>query len=433
MKLNSLKPIATMAFLPIAFTACHKGMDSTQPTTTHTISIENVLESRPLVESGTFKHDGAAPVVMPGESVSFQFSAGKGQSVTFATMYGWSNDLFFAPANPGITLFDTNGNPVEGDVSSSIKLWDNGTRINQIPGSAVQHPGVAVSSSQNVMEVNGTDAQGNTYAAASSLMKVTLKYNGDSKFTLTINNTSGNTTNPTPFSPGVWAVSYNVGGSLLSPNPIYKSGNPTANGLTNLAEMGDNSLIGQYIASQTGIFTPLSPVLVVVYKGIDNPIYTAGQIDAGHGLKNLAQTGDASGIAAYLKTVSGVKNVYVLPAATSTVLLPMVNGQSGSMVSQQLDIEKGDKIAIATMWGLSNDWFFASKTVIDGNTPGDYSTSIGLFDDGTAVSQLPGAGYAQAALGGSPIVESQNITEVPSNNPFVSLPTIDKFIKVTLQ
>ena len=44
-------------------------------------------------------------------------------------MYGWSNDLFFAPANPGIKLYDDMGTPITGDVSSQIKLWDNGTRV----------------------------------------------------------------------------------------------------------------------------------------------------------------------------------------------------------------------------------------------------------------------------------------------------------------
>ncbi|WP_336836342.1 spondin domain-containing protein [Sphingobacterium siyangense] len=113
-------------------------MPSTSATT---ITIENVLDSKPLVESGSFKNTGASPVVMPGEAISIKFSAAKGQALSFATMYGWSNDLFFAPANPGIKLYQDNGTPVEGDVSAQIKLWDNGTRINQMPGAAVIHPG----------------------------------------------------------------------------------------------------------------------------------------------------------------------------------------------------------------------------------------------------------------------------------------------------
>ena len=398
------------------------------------ITIENVLNSKPLVESGTFKNTGVSPLIKPGESVAFQFSAAKGQAVTFVCMYGWSNDLFFAPANPGIKLYQDNGTPIEGDVSGQLKLWDNGTRINQVPGATVSHPGTAETTPKNITEVSGTDAQGNTYAAASTLMKATLHYEGNSTFTFTITNTSGSTTNPTPFSPGVWAISYIAGGNLLNPNPLYVSGQPTANGLTNIAEMGDNSLLGAYIQEQTGIFTPLSPVLVVVYNGINNPIYITGVNDEGKGLKELAQKGDASGLAAYLKTVAGVKAVYVLPVPNTNILLPKIGTQAGGRVSQQLNVNKGDRVAIATMYGFSNDWFFATTgNGIDATKKGDFSSTIGLFDDGTAINQFPGAGITQFNLAGTPLVESKPIEAVPNPNAFTTLPAISSIIKVTIQ
>jgi len=400
-------------------------------TSDHTITIENVLQSQPLVESGTFQQPGQ--LITPGASSSFTFSAAKGEAITFATMYGWSNDLFFAPANPGIKVYDASGNPVEGDVSSQIKLWDNGTRINQHPGSSVSHPGTAESAAQNITEVNGSDAQGNTYLPASSLMQASLKYEGNSMFTLTLKNISGGTANETPFSPGVWAVSYIVGGNLLNPNPIYTAGKPSANGLTNIAEMGNNSALSSYLKNTTGIFTPLSPVLVVIYSGISNPIYTVGQNDAGHGLTALAQKGDASGLADYLKTVKGVKNVYVLPATGSKVLLPVMDEQPGSSVSQEIHVAKGDKIAIATMYGFSNDWFFATKGEIDATKAADISSQVGLFDDGTAVNQFPGAGVTQFNLAGTPLTESKPIEEVPNPNQFTTLPDIANIVKVTIQ
>ncbi|WP_114789044.1 spondin domain-containing protein [Niabella yanshanensis] len=417
---------------PLLVSACNKDNENMPQTSAATITIENVLDSRPLVESGTFKNNGASPLIVPGESVSFQFSAAKGQALTFATMYGWSNDLFFAPANPGIELYQDNGTPIEGEVSSQIRLWDNGTRINQMPGASVSHPGTA-SGAQNVTEVNGTDAQGNSYASAASLMKVSLHYEGNSTFTVTITNTSGSTSNPTPFSPGVWAISYIAGGNLLYPNPLYEAGKPTANGLTNIAEMGDNSVLSTYLTGQTGIFTPLSPVLVVVYSGSENPIYKTGQMDQGKGLKELAQKGDASGLAAYLKTVQAVKEVYILPAASTTVLLPKVGGQAGSSVSQSVNVTQGDRIAIATMYGFSNDWFFASKdNGVDAMQKGDVSSSIGLFDNGTAINQFPGAGITQFNLSGTPLEENKDIEAVPNPNAFTTLPAISQIIKVTL-
>lgn len=432
-QLRKIKSISLVALLAFALTACKKdNNNNVTPVQANTITVENVLQSRPLVESGTFQGTGSPALILPGQSTTITFSAAKGEALSFATMYGASNDLFFAPSNPGILVYDNNGNPIEGDVSSQIKLWDNGTRVNQKPGTTVNHPGVA--ETKNISEVAETDAQGNTYLDASKLVKAMLKYNGNSTFTLTLQNTSGGTANETPLSPGVWSVSYIVGGNLLAPNPLYTSGQPTANGLTNIAEAGDNSALSTYVKSITGIFTPLSPILVVVYNGIDNPIYKSGALDAGKGLTPLAQKGNADTLATYLKTVKGVKAVYVLPAPTTNVLLPQIGGKQGGVVSQQLNVSTGDRLAIATMYGFSNDWFFASAdNGVDATQKGDISGSIKLFDDGTAINQFPGAGLTQFNLAGTPLKESVPITAVPNPNAFTTLPAITGIIKITLK
>lgn len=422
-----------MATLPILMTACKKeGHPGGGAPQSATLTVENVLQSQPLVESGTFQGTGTPALILPGQATTITFSAAKGEALSFATMYGWSNDLFFAPANPGIQVYDNNGNPIEGDVSGQVKLWDNGTRINQQPGAAVNHPGTA--DTKNITEVNGTDAQGNAYLPASQLVKATLKYNGNSNFTLTLSNISGGTANETPLSPGVWSVSYIVGGNLLMPNPLYTSGQPTAHGLTNIAEAGDNAALSAYVKTITGIFTPLSPILVVVYNGIDNPIYKVGEADRGQGLKYLAQRGVADTLANYLKGLKGVKSVYILADPTSKVLLPVINGQAGSKVSQQLTLVKGDRLAIATMYGFSNDWFFATTSNgVDATEAGDISGSIQLYNDGTAVDQFPGAGVTQFNLAGTPLVENQPISVVPNPNAFTTLPSISNIIKINLQ
>ncbi|SDM24413.1 spondin domain-containing protein [Siphonobacter aquaeclarae] len=427
--IRSLLGLTAAAFL---LSACSKD-DDVQPTT-KTLTIENVLDSKPLVESGTFMGTGTPPVILPGQSVSFSFSAAKNQRLTFATMYGWSNDLFFAPENPGIKLYGDDGVPVTGDVSTQIKLWDNGTRVNDTPGAKLVHPGTAEATLQNVKEVNGMDEYGHAFLPASQLMNVSLKYEGNSTFTVTISNKSGGTANETPFSPGTWAISYVAGGNLLSPEPIYASGKATSEGLTRIAEAGDIAPMSAALTAQTGIFTPLSPVLVVVYQGNTNPFYKTGENDRGEGLKDLAQKGNADILAAALKGKSGVKSVYVLKEPTSTVLLPRIGGGAGGKVAQMLSLVPGDRIAIATMYGFSNDWFFAtSGNDIDGSVVGDVSNSIALYDNGTAVDQFPGAGVTQANLAGTPLAESKAIGPVPNPNKFTTLPAIGSIVKVTLQ
>jgi hypothetical protein len=432
MKYNLFKTCTLLASL-LSLAACKKDHDmpAGQPAT---ITIENVLDSKPLVETGTFQGSGKPPVILPGQSTSFTFSAAKNQRLTFATMYGWSNDLFFAPDNPGIKLYNDDGSPITGDVSAQIKLWDNGTRVNQAPGAGVVHPGTMEIAPKNVKEVSGTDDYGNTYLAASKLMQVSLAYNGNSTFTVTISNKSGGTANETPFSPGVWTISYVAGGNQLLPEAIYSNGKPSANGLTNIAEMGDNSVMNMYLMGKTGIFTPLSPVLVVVYNGQQNPFFMTGENDRGEGLKDLAQKGNADILAAALKSKQGVKAVYVLKDPTNTVLLPRIDGANGGKVSQMLSVMKGDRVAIATMYGFSNDWFFAkSGNDWDATQKGDLSSAIGLYDDGTAVNQFPGAGITQFNLAGTPLNESKPIQAVPNPNGFTTLPAINNIIKVSIQ
>lgn len=414
----------------LAMTSCKKDNDG--PANQYaTISVENVLESKPLVESGTFQGSGESPLIYPGQSVTIHFSAAKGETLSFATMYGWSNDLFFAPENPGIAVYDADGNPLSGDVSSQIKLWDNGTRINQAPGANVNHPGTP--DDKAIAEVIGTDAQGNTYLPASQLVQAMLNYDGNSFFTLTIKNNSGGSPNETPLSPGVWAVSYIVGGNLLDPSPLYAKGQPTANGLTAIAEAGNNQPLSAYISSITGIFTPLSPILVVIYKGIENPIYKINENDRGEGLKDLAQKGNADILAAALRTKPGVKQVYVLAEPSTRVLLPSIGSAPGGKVSQALTFEKDDRLAIATMYGFSNDWFFASKdNGVDPSAKGDISNTIALYDNGTALNQFPGAGITQFNLAGTPLAESKPLAPVPNPNEFTTLPEVKKIIRVVI-
>lgn len=427
--LKSIRFLSAIAFLAMIFASCKK--DSMHSSQAVTITVENVLNSKPLVQSGTYKGAGTPGLILPGQSVTIHFSAAKGEALAFASMYGWSNDLFFAPENPGISVYDAGGNPIQGDVSSQVKLWDNGTRINQLPGAAVSHPGVA--ESKNITEVQGTDAQGNTYLPASQLVNAMLVYDGNSYFTLTLKNISGGKANETPLSPGVWAVSYIVGGSLLNAAPLYAKGQATANGLTSIAEMGDNNPLSTYTTSITGIFTPLSPILVVIYKGIDYPLYRIGENDRGEGLKQLAQQGNADILAAALKTKTGIKAVYVLAEPKTKVLLPVINGQAGGSVSQQITVSKGDRLAIATMFGFSNDWFFASSgNGVDPMVKGDISSSIGLYDNGTAIDQFPGAGITQFNLAGTPLTDNKPIMAVPNPNPFNTLPALTNMIKVTL-
>lgn len=372
------------------------------------ISFENVLEPKDFIESGTFVGMGNAqvnaPVILPGQSVSFTFHAGKGQALMFATMYGASKDWFFAPENPGIPLYKEDGTAMTGDVSSQIKLWDNGTKKGMTDEKE----------DAGIMMVSGVDA--------SKLMKLELAYtSSSSEFQLTITNTSGGSMNETPFSPGVWAVSNVLGGKLLNDKPFYTEGQKSNAEITAIAQMGDNEPLSKKITANTGIITGISPAIVVIYTGNVNPVYELGKKDAGKGLKNLAQTGDGSVLKSALEKMPNVKKVYI---AGNAPIAP------GGKAQIQFEATESDHIAYAIMFGYSNDWFYANETAIPAATKGDITAQTSLFDNGTAVSQYPGAGNAQGLFSGMQEAEDKPIMKVDETFP---VPATNKIIKVTIQ
>lgn len=402
--------VATMFVLAsTAFISCSDDDEKEMPESISSIiSFENVLEPKDFVESGTFVGMGSAevnaPVVLPGQSINFTFHAGKGQALMFATMYGASKDWFFAPENPGIQLYNNDGTPMTGDVSSQIKLWDNGTKVGMTDDAE----------DANVMMVSGVDA--------SKLMKLELTYTASSsEFNLTITNTSGGSMNETPFSPGVWAVSNVFGGKLLNDMPFYNAGAKSNAEITAIAQMGDNSLLSKKISDNTGIITGISPAIVVVYTGDVNPIYEAGKKDAGIGLKNLAQMGDATLLKASLEKMPNVKKVYIAGNA------PVAPGEK---IEVEFESSENDHIAYATMFGYSNDWFYANDAQLPANFKGDITGKTALFDDGTAVSQYPGAGNAQGIFTGMPQMESKTIMKVDNMFP---VPAINKVLKIIIR
>ncbi|HEX6126189.1 MAG TPA: spondin domain-containing protein [Pyrinomonadaceae bacterium] len=71
--------------------------------------------------------------ILPGGAYEFSFTASEGMRFSLIAMYGQSNDLFYAPQR-ALDLFDANGNPLTGDITGSLVLWDAGTELNQAPG-----------------------------------------------------------------------------------------------------------------------------------------------------------------------------------------------------------------------------------------------------------------------------------------------------------
>lgn len=69
----------------------------------------------------------------PGGAYEFTFTATPGMNLSMVTMFGQSNDWFYAPEKGGIDLFN-NGKPLSGDITAKFMLFDAGTEVDEEPG-----------------------------------------------------------------------------------------------------------------------------------------------------------------------------------------------------------------------------------------------------------------------------------------------------------
>jgi hypothetical protein len=139
----------------------------------------NVVNGTGVISSGIFNTpDGASQPgpILSGSSYSFSFSASPGQYLSFASMFVQSNDLFYSPAGMGIMLFEADGQPVTGAVTSQIMLWDAGTEVNEEPGIGLHQaprqsgPNDGTDENGNVRLVN----DGYSYPTTSEVIEVSI-------------------------------------------------------------------------------------------------------------------------------------------------------------------------------------------------------------------------------------------------------------------
>ncbi len=117
-----------------------------------------------------------ADAIGPGGVYEFTIQAKPGQKLTLAAMFGQSNDLFYAPKPSGIPLFNKQGQPINGDVTNQLILWDAGTEVNQ-------EPGIGPDQAPRQAEANTGAKEGGvvrpakdrfTYPSTTSVLKVTV-------------------------------------------------------------------------------------------------------------------------------------------------------------------------------------------------------------------------------------------------------------------
>jgi hypothetical protein len=410
----------------VSFTAC--GDDEPNPggpdagvdpdaavePTAFRLHIENTAPFTHL-KSGAFavKVGAADPgPLAPGDAYELTFTAGPNHRLAFATMFGQSNDWFFAPLGGSLALYDE-GTPISGDVTDQIGLWDSGTEIDEEPAvgahtgpkqsTSKDGPGAAdPNDSVRLVPDPVTLTSGDSFdrPAVSDMIRVTVASNAETReFTVRIENVSEDGVTlqtseggkPIRVSPGVFAV----GGDE---HLLFEDGEPDrGQGVEEIAESGDISVLSAALEPLAGVATPASPGVYVLHIDGD-PLFTAGAPDRGLGLELIAETGNPADLAASfgnaLPAGSTYFDVFNTPAG-STDPGPIRAGDSYDI---DFDAMPGDRLSFATMYGASNDWIFAAGpegiALFSGGSPmtGDVTDQISIWDVGTELSEEPAVG-----------------------------------------
>lgn len=393
MKLLRLSMIVTLVTLML--TQCKKEMlydessndDLTlkkaelTPDGTYTVTVDKVSRNYMFFESGVSsipEGASAAGPAHPGESFKFSFHAGPNHKLSFATMYGFSNDGFYAPNGDGISLFSDATTPVTGDITSQVMLWDAGTEMNQMPGADNPHDGADTDGIVQLMSVVG---DGYSYGTVATNLKVTLDYNGNSMFTVTIENLETTTTG---ISPVAWVVH-------STNNPLFEAGMADfGKGIEDLAETGNASPLGTYLHWNSGYVSPVAPVLWVLHDKKDYPIFKEGMPDYGMGLETLAETGNPEPL--YLSLMAAGYRTGFEAMRTDGSSGPLFPGQKYMFT---IEGHVGQTLSFASMLGASNDIFFSTGDegikLSNGDDKKDLTHFIELYDAGTEVNEYPGA------------------------------------------
>jgi hypothetical protein len=281
----------------------------------------------------------AAAPLQPGDAYDFVVDAVPGDKLSIVSMFGESNDAFFAPTGAGIALFDDNGAPIAAhDVTDQISLWDAGVEKDEAPG---------LGPTQKPRQL--ANGAGSAEGVASKRL---------------------DTTRALPLAEGI--VSFTV---------------TQVAGVFTIAAKNISVLSG-------AIYTPLSPFYVATHAATFK-LFTAGAA-APAGLESLAEDGNPTALVTATSGTAGVGSAsaqgaaLLAPGDTLTfVVTPSVSAPRlsfASMISQTNDVflaTPPEGIALLDDAG-------APRAVAD--VQDELNRLVANWDAGTEANQVPGAG-----------------------------------------
>ena len=424
--------------------------DDSVTTADFTVRIENIGPANTALSTGVFNTPVGASepgaLTENGDEYSFTITAPPGARLNFATMFVPSNDYFIAPPANGIELFlEPTGQPLNGDITNQLDIWDAGTEADQplgdgdtqanpgnSPGQAANDIGPADPNNQvrpavaanlpavaDIVQVTVTASQANAGVVTEFTVRIISRTD---ETTLTL---PGGGTRNVILTPGVWVVQ--------APNqsdPFFTNGQPDRGlGLEALAEDGVPSTLNTTLMPNIGPTVPLSPGAFAVFSGT-NPQSQVGE-SASPGLEDVAEDGAAAVLASEFAAAMNVM--------TSNSFGAGPIGPGGS-VEFSFTASPGDALTFATMYIESNDAYLSPGApgipLFTGDTPtnGDVTAQIQLYDAGTEVNEEPGFGPNQPLRSGADVGtdEEATVRAISSVNDGFTYQSVMQTVRVTI-
>ncbi|WP_159023027.1 spondin domain-containing protein [Formosa sp. L2A11] len=448
------KLVLGAAFLGLVGISCSSDDDNSNANITtdgsFTVTIENIAPVNAFLKSGVFNTptgDSSPGPATPGKKYEFVVDAGRSQSLSFATMLAATNDAFFGPGSEGIALYDENGDPISGDVTDQVYLWDAGTEVNEEPAvgpntvTNQSGPNTGVDENGNVLLMsNVTNGVAFDFPEVNEIINVTVTYMEGTQFLISIEDLADATLSTSlgdrvaPLSPGVYVVH---GGT----NPLFTEGEPDfGQGIENISEDGDVTNLGAYTAENTGVTYPASPGVWAVHEGGTNPLFTEGIVDYGNGVEAIAEDGNTATLGANVLNLSGVTDGAIMntPVGSSSPgpILP------GSSYSFTFNAQVGDNLSFVNMLAATNDVFIGTSdegiALFNANgvaVSGDVTSSIYLWDAGTEVNEEPAIGpntVTNQLEGNTGVDENNDVMLITNVNDGFTYPAVNTILKVTI-
>lgn len=416
----------------------------TMKTVNFTVRIENVSGSNTSMYSSV-GIDGvpvgatARAAAKPGESFEFIIKAKPGDHLSFASMYGQSNDTFVGTNEAGIALYDDSGKAISGDVSDQVSLWDAGTEVNEPlgkgPNQGPRQPSPDAGTVENGT-VQPTAFGGEWPASVADLTKVTLTPQSGDQILVHFENLTTNAPVPSPFSPLAYVVH-----TADQTGVFFKTGEKDRGlGLERIAESGNPEDLAAAVAGGAMMNVGLSPGVFVIHSAEQAaPIFKTGEKDRGQGLEAQAEDGNPTTLGESLSKLgfkqTGIFNTAV-GASKPGALMP------GQAFEFTFAASPGDYLSYAEMFGQSNDLFFGTDEngialFSAKGTPiaGTFTGAIQLWDTGTEVNQEPFKGADQAPRQAAPntgAAENGVVQHIYSVTDGFTYPSVESSLKLTI-